>query len=500
MGDKRRVRRTPVLEKIRNYPYDVYLFVNEAFASIDWDDYNRAAVVLCNIVSLVFVVLNSINYTPTATTSTLFHVDSRRLDKSSQALLSHSREVYAFVGPSGASGSLWISLTQSVLVVIYVASVAICYHLMFNSTRMYSVINSNTKPKTPSAREALLSDEPTNRLVQILASVLRFFNKDVDDDSYYNDSETTTNISEDLKLNGNKLVYEIDVWQPSQFCLILFSFVNPIGLLVAKIMVEMSVWKVGLTVLLFNFQMYYLINKFLVLINDKQILYQEMFQEYNDKFVKPKTNVLKQDVGIDATGKYGGLGQVVDHSNPYYQNTKSKVFIVHDINGKPFNTISKEDIDEERKLFESEKIRFELERDKFNHEQKVLNSSMDSDWLRNTIHSTPFKTPGNRDNYYNRSSLRSFNTSPVRDRDRSYMSSDASRMRSPGQPLDRSPTRPRSPVRSVGVGIGSPIRTGMTSPTRNGRLSPERPHITTPTYDTKTTRFNDRTPTINRWK
>lgn len=120
-----------------------------------------------------------------------------------------------------------------------------------------------------------------------------------------------------------------------------------------------------------------------------------MFQEYNDKFVKPKTNILKKDVAIDATNKYYNPSNptTVEQSNPYFQNTKLKVFIVHDINGKPVNTISKDDMNEDRKKLESEKIRLELEREKLNHEQLMLNSSMDSDWLRNTAHSTPFKAP-----------------------------------------------------------------------------------------------------------
>lgn len=486
MKEKRRIRKTPLIEKIRNYPYDCYLYVNETFASIDWEDYNHFAVIVSNCVTVTFILLNKLTYVATAPSSSVFQVDPYQYEKLKQKLLTKSKDVdFDMNISSNSNSSLVNGISNSIIGMIYIASLIITYQLFFNSSRQYSLMNTKTKPKTPSAKETLINEDSSNKLVEMIMSFLKLFNKTIDEESYYNDSETTINNDEYTLYDDDKVIYQMDVWQPSEFNINLFCFLNPVTLLMVKVMISLSIWKLCLVDILFGFQVYFITGKFFVLLNDKQILYQEMFQEYNDKFVKPKTNILKKDVAIDATNKYYNPSNptTVEQSNPYFQNTKLKVFIVHDINGKPVNTISKDDMNEDRKKLESEKIRLELEREKLNHEQLMLNSSMDSDWLRNTAHSTPFKAPSRSfqrspDREYNRSSVynRSMNTSYARDsyRDSSYASD---RSRSPGKldRFNRSParnnlslTRQMSPTRPISSRptsrVTSPER--LTSPLR----------------------------------
>lgn len=487
MKEKRRIRKTPLIEKIRNYPYDCYLYINETFSSIDWEEYNQLAVILSNVVTVIFILLNKLTYVATAPTSSVFQVDPYQYEKIKQKLLAKANDIDLGVSVTpNNSHSYMNGVSNGAIIMIYIASLITTYQLFINSTRQYSLMNTKTKPKTPSARETLINDEASNKLVDMFTSFIKLFNKTIDEESYYNDSETTANNEEYTLYDEHKVIYQMDVWQPSEFNIILFCFLNPMTLLMVKVMITLSIWKICLIDLLFGFQIYFITSKFLVLLNDKQILYQEMFLEYNDKFVKPKTNILKKDVAIDATNKYYDRADptTVEQSNPYFQNTKLKVFIVHDINGKPVNTISKDDMDEDRKKLESEKIRLELEREKFNHEQLILNGSMDSDWMRNTVHSTPFKAPGSRsfqrspDRDYNRSSVynRSMNTSYARDsyRDSSYTSD---RSRSPGKTErfnitparnNLSPTRQISPSRQM-----SPSRPISSRPTSRV-TSPER--------------------------
>ena len=56
----------------------------------------------------------------------------------------------------------------------------------------------------------------------------------------------------------------------------------------------------------------YTSQKFLQLISDKQIIYQETFNEYNKKYVIPKTSVLRKNASVDAThGPYAPAGKTV---------------------------------------------------------------------------------------------------------------------------------------------------------------------------------------------
>ncbi|RCK62427.1 Nuclear rim protein 1 [Candida viswanathii] len=96
---------------------------------------------------------------------------------------------------------------------------------------------------------------------------------------------------------------------PSKFALYLFVGLNPVNL----------------------YLVYYLMSDFLNLVNDKQILYQEMFQEYNKKFVQPKTNILKKDRMVDATMGPFYLSSLND--NRPYAFSKLKVFVTHDMKG-----------------------------------------------------------------------------------------------------------------------------------------------------------------------
>lgn len=470
----RHIRKTPLIEKLRAYPYDIYLYINETFASIDFDEYTQVGLVSSNLILIIFIAASKFN--KPITNNSLFHVDPYQYSKLQQLLLKRSNT--AFTKPSNTSlnSSILTNLSHVFMVLVQLISV-VNLLVILRSKKTYSLLNSS-KPKSPNARELLLSDD-SSRIPAFIMRFLRFFNRDFDE-SFYNES---TEVSQ-AEMDPNKLVYNMDVWQPSEFNLVVLSFLNPISLLGINIMLDLSIWKIFVIVLLFNSQLYFLIGKFLVLLSDKQILYQEMFAEYNNKFVKPKTNVLKQDVGIDATSKYYEL-DLIDHLNPYVQNTKSKVFIVHDINGKPFNTISKEDVDEERRQFESERIKFELEKDKY---EKMINSSMESDWLRGTIHSTPFKKRERSflgDHSYDKFVNPNRPVSPIRNRPVSPIRSNR-----PVSPI-RSDRSVRSPERSS---IRSPIRSPVRSPLRTmtpsrERLSPER---------SPNRRNTDRTPT--RWR
>lgn len=461
---KRRVRKIPLTERIKSYPLDFWLWINEGVMAIDWDEYISVSVILGNVLSGTFVMIAKLYLYTTITdkSSSIFQTDYYQYDQIKQKGLKRS------MGSTATRKSLnplVIGMIQLFLVLLFMSSF-INMIIIITSYKTYSLMNSE-RPNSPSVKEKLLT-ESSNNVWDHITSLFTFKKTD---ESFLEDS-TADSSGIEIDLLNNKLVYELIVWNPSKFQLILSSSFNALTLAIAWMITDLSVWKILLVVFVINLQLYYVVDKFWVLIKDKQILYQEMFQEYNTKFVKPKTDVLKRDVGIDASkfSRYHGT-TIVDQTNPYLQNTKLKVFIIHDINGKPINSVNPEDEDEftsERKKLESERIRFELEKEKF---QNQVNSSVildvDESWLNSTL--TYNKIPSLNSRFDNS------NIIPSR-----YMNNAMDPPKSPS----RSPKRPYSQTTPISSRISSPSRSPARSP---GHHSPTRSptRLTSPTRSTQ---------------
>lgn len=529
----RRVRKVPLGEKIRTYPIDVLMSLNEIRLSIDWDDYNYHAIIGSGIVNALFIGINRLSYNPTNKTSMFqilnYNDYKNRVLSSPLALWNNDNSNNGYRQFNHQKSDMWNNVNQALILVIYALSLANTLHLLFFSYRTYSLLYTDNKPKTPSAKllTVLKMDGNSDDDLTILSALGINFNnvldyitpnffKSLQEESYYNDTETT-NHSDTIEKEYNlfdKDIYQLIVWDPSKFQLTLFSFLNPLVLVVDQLLVSTTAaWKLLAINLLVNYQLYFLVNKFFVLLQDKQVIYQEMFQEFNNKFVKPKTNILKRDVGID-TRDFNN--EIIEQTNPFFQNTKPKVFITHDLDGKPFNTgninndngTDLEDIENldyrTRRKLHSDRIRKQVEIDSLNNHQLFLNNSVldnsgGSDWMNSTVNgnSTPYKrppttysreTPNKFDRSY-RSLARSPDRSstfrsPHRSPERSYRSLNRSPERSPNR-FNRSPIRTSNvnilttPSKSF-VSNGSPSRSAYNfspsraSPSRSPQRSPRR--------------------------
>lgn len=347
------IRKTPLAEKIRSYPYDLLLWINEARLSIEWDqNCHLVALPLGTALTGAYIVLTRVsNYYADVydkRENRLFQTDYDNYELIKKRALEGSKEALVFsrlpAGPKASNYIFWA--VRASLLVLFAASVINAVNVFFFSFREYLLLNSSTAerpPKSPSVVQVSLSNANDDTLLDRAYKYFYNHTKEAkdqcDSDESFYDEELATEIN-----LVEKSIWQLNVWNPSKFPLFIAATFSPISLLFVRILShEVSVWKLILVVFLVNALLYFIVvERFLILLNDKQLLYQEMFLEYNNKFVKPKTSILKKDVEIDAT--YGpdvpAQFLVKADTKAHLGTSKLKVFITHDINGKPFNSIS----------------------------------------------------------------------------------------------------------------------------------------------------------------
>lgn len=340
------VRKQPFINKVKSYPFDLFLWANELRLSIEWDDYcDTIATPLSCLLSLIYLILVRITVYYEASynkrENPLFQADYYNYERiRSRAVNGDPVELSI-----NSEHSWWYAVLNITIVCLFLASVCNFGYALFsfrNYTLLYSSISE--KPKSASARKLSLRNDMNDSIVE---KVYKFFYNHTnqaqeltsDDESFYDDEDTINEIN-----LIEKDIWELKVWNPSKFSLFILTNFSPVLLLVIKLISkELPIWKILIIAGLFNSIFYFIVTqRFLILLQDKQILYQEMFQEYNNKFVKPKTSILKKDVVVDAT--YGP--QIPSHlivlseQKPHLKNTRLKVFITHNINGEPFNNVT----------------------------------------------------------------------------------------------------------------------------------------------------------------
>lgn len=339
------VRKQPLINKIKSFPFDFFLWLNEIRLSIEWDNYcDSIATPLSCSLTLIYLILIRITVyyelSYNKRENPLFQVDYYNYEKiRSRAISGDPIELSI-----NTEDSWWYTILNFTIAFLGVVSLSNFVYVLF-SFKCYTLLYSSMaeKPKSSSARRLVLKNDIND---SIFEKLYKFFyshtNQAIelcsDDESFY-DEDTINEIN-----LIEKDIWELKVWNPSKFSLFVLTNFSPILLFIIRLISkELPIWKILFISIIFNGNFYFIVTqRFLVLLQDKQILYQEMFQEYNNKFVKPKTSVLKRDVVIDATfGPRAPSNMLVQSEvKPHLQNTRLKVFITHNINGEPFNNIT----------------------------------------------------------------------------------------------------------------------------------------------------------------
>lgn len=351
------IRKQPLLEKIRSYPFDFLLWLNESRLSIDWDLYHRSIGLPLGfgLTTLFNVLVKILDYYDTSSDkkeNRLFQIDFYRYEQIKRRAIK-GQPLIQLTSDRTTNNKYGILFIKLLAFSIFMASVINFIKVFFISFKNYSLLNSSLskKPNSNSAVEISLNN--ANEFENsIWFKLSRLFNQypnhnpssyEDANDSYNNESFLDDDTTEEINLIEKK-IWQLKVWSPTKFPLYLFISFNPVTLMILKFLsLTTSILKLFIIVIpSVSALNYLLISNFLTLINDKQILYQEMFGEYNDKFVKPKTSTLKKNAIVDATfGPNIPAQYVVNHdSKAHLLTDKLKVFITHDINGKPFNSVN----------------------------------------------------------------------------------------------------------------------------------------------------------------
>lgn len=331
---KRLARRVPLLEKIKAYPLDVILAINEAAVSIDWDEYVHTTLPLGIALSTLFALLckvaDSNKGVRLRKANNLFRSDpSVYKQVRNRAITGSSDPIFYPAGSTESSnGGRWILLVHSLLAILIAASLINAIVVFFLSNRDYTLLNSSTQSSRPKASNVAKLSISNASGRGFFGKIVSYFEGTLHDYSDDSDEDTTYDVVVE------KDVWVLRVWDPSFFQLHFAVTFCPLTLLAIRVVVLAAFWKLFLIILASSISLFGLVSKFLLLIGDKQIIYQETFNEYNRKYVIPHTSVLKKNAIVDAT--YGPMAAssmvAYDDARGHLQNENA--FYTHDINGK----------------------------------------------------------------------------------------------------------------------------------------------------------------------
>ncbi|CAG8694964.1 13863_t:CDS:2 [Funneliformis caledonium] len=97
---------------------------------------------------------------------------------------------------------------------------------------------------------------------------------------------------------NSECVWVITMWSPSSFCLDLFCYYSPAQVLILHYLNGENFFYLSFAAITIGVQLKILVKLYQSLIKDKQIIFNEVYNEYTEKFVNPNCFVHKYEVGI----------------------------------------------------------------------------------------------------------------------------------------------------------------------------------------------------------
>lgn len=292
MAPKRIVRKQSLVSKLKSYPLDLLLALNEQRELIDWDSHSETiALPLGLILTVVYFFIRLWQ------DNTTVENKQKYFDYDKQQLLKGSKYF------NKADGSILPSLFFTLQFAI--VSINVLNTLLFLlKTKRYSIFNKASISHTSSAKK--VSRGGSSKSLLNLIPFWKSFSVEPEIESYW----------------------ELNIWNPSKFSTYLFVSFPPFNILFLYL--SQSSFKNLLFLSSTSLVLYFVIIRgYMILIEDKQVLFQETFDEYQRKFVNPKLSVAKREVAIDAT--HGPFYNSVEYYSP---GRREKVFKTHDHKGR----------------------------------------------------------------------------------------------------------------------------------------------------------------------
>ncbi|ODQ67508.1 hypothetical protein NADFUDRAFT_49937 [Nadsonia fulvescens var. elongata DSM 6958] len=316
------VRKTPLSQRILAYPLDLYLSVNEKLDLIDWDGMSEKLSAPVGITGSLLVLICRLYFEATRSSPSSKLVFTR--PRHSSGMLKHSKTTS--YRQSERSSMVAVIISSLLFALLVISTINICY--TFTHTRKYSLLSRplDNPPDTPSASLIALNDE--------ISSATDFIAGDKSDsDNNKTDYRRRKSLSPLLNLSVLRSVspfssseevrfpdtWQLNVWTPPLFNLALISYFSPLHvLLIFYLPLSVSTF---ITVPAVSLAVQLLINRFQILIKDKNIIYSEVLNEYDKKLVHPKLSIQRRDVSV---GTDSGPAM-------FYPPAINHVFKIHDV-------------------------------------------------------------------------------------------------------------------------------------------------------------------------
>ncbi|KAK9475976.1 hypothetical protein V1514DRAFT_370067 [Lipomyces japonicus] len=303
------IRKPPLWSRISSYPFDLYLRANEKLETIDWDKLSLSVSLPLGVGLDFILVLCRLSIAALDVQQ-----DERNKVFIDSAQLRNSKAASAvLVGRGARSFRNWtIALLSTISIIIVIASVVNTFYVFFR----YKTYTFFGRAQT----DLKLASTPTAHIASVSLSSL----DDSNNSEKHYGSPFTKFIprvrGKQSRSSTEHQVWEIRMWNPHLFNLYLFTYFSPV---VTFILYTTSYTTLFKNLILSGFtsiQIFFLVRFFLQQVNDKSLVFGEMFDEYEKKVVRPKMSAKRRDVAIGTDGN-------VEFSTPALDRT----FTTHSI-------------------------------------------------------------------------------------------------------------------------------------------------------------------------
>lgn len=276
---KRIVRKEPLGTRLLAKPFDWWLQFNELVETVEWESYASLISIRGALVS------NALLY--------ICRVVADTHGLNFRSLFSNSYDQDDIFEQDISSNKLVILLCNTIIIIGVLLVVISVFNtfLAFREHRQYTLLGRdiNNRPQSSSSILVKIPIDGSSS-VQNVTEIPQDLSIDLDN-SY-------TESKEDLK----PFIYAwaLNVWDPPAFCLYYFSVFSPIN--------AFGLWFVPISptllllLALVSFVLYNVIQYFLTLQKDKEIIQKEVFAEYETQIVKPLISVPTQDAMVGSDG------------------------------------------------------------------------------------------------------------------------------------------------------------------------------------------------------
>ncbi|KAJ1996215.1 hypothetical protein GGI25_002205 [Coemansia spiralis] len=278
-----RRQRATFWEYLREAPRDWFLSLAEDYELIDWNKISEATSWPCALaLNALFVLVSAARQFSARGSDLDAIVDADRRYRGDK--IGHSGDWNDTNGSRYGTDqeSIWTSFLlflQSLLLLVSIGNA----WLLYSARRTYQLRpkDSTSIPSTPNCRRVALGTRRPQWARSLWGRLVWMLWKWV--------------ARVDDQIQGE--VWELSLWTPSTFSRNLFCWYSPVQLLVMSFMDGSNWYYILPLAAAVAVQCSFVVREYSVLVKDKQILFGEVYNEYNDKFVHPRVFPSTRDVG-----------------------------------------------------------------------------------------------------------------------------------------------------------------------------------------------------------